>query len=79
MIYAGIAGIIGSSLSFIIRLELMTGSPVYFIGEYHQYNTVITGHALVKIFFFVKPFLIGGMGNWLVPIKIRCPDKAKPR
>ena len=79
IIFGGISGIVGSSLSFIIRLELMNGSEIYFLGENHEYNVVITGHALVMIFFFVMPFLIGGKGNWLVPIKIGCPDMAFPR
>ena len=50
IIFAGLSGIVGSSLSFKIRLELKSGGEVYFLGENHQYNVVITGHALLKIF-----------------------------
>lgn len=63
IIFAGLSGIVGSSLSFKIRLELKSGGEVYFLGENHQYNVVITGHALLKIFFMVKPALMGGFGK----------------
>jgi heme/copper-type cytochrome/quinol oxidase subunit 1 len=63
LLFAGIAGIIGSALSFIIRLELSGGGQVYFLGNYDQYNVVITAHAVVMIFFLVMPALIGGFGK----------------
>lgn len=63
LLFAGIAGIIGSALSFIIRLELSGGGQIYFLGNYDQYNVVITAHAVVMIFFLVMPALIGGFGK----------------
>jgi cytochrome c oxidase subunit 1 len=59
LIFAALAGLVGSSLSFMIRLELAGGGNVYFLGT-HDYNVTITGHAIIKIFFKVKPALIGG-------------------
>lgn len=79
IIFAGLSGLVGSSLSFKIRKELSGGGNVYFLGNYHDYNVTITGHAILKIFFKVKPAKIGGFGNWLVPVKIGCKDMAKPR
>jgi len=54
---------IGTGLSAIIRLELAnTGSP--FLNHNTQaFNVVITAHAILMIFFFVMPALVGGFGN----------------
>lgn len=69
IIFAGLSGLVGSSLSFKIRKELAGGGNVYFLGNYHDYNVTITGHAIQKIFFKVKPAKIGGFGKVLKILK----------
>jgi len=43
------------------------------------YNAVISSHALIMIFFFVIPMLIGAFGNWIIPIILGAPDLCFPR
>lgn len=81
IIFGIYSAIIGTVLSIIIRMELSSSGIQYIRSEkYGQiYNILITAHAIYMIFMFVMPVLIGGFGNYLVPIMIGAPDMAFPR
>jgi cytochrome c oxidase subunit 1 len=78
MIFAAIAGTVGTGLSIWMRLNLQHPGS-HFVHDGQQWNVMITGHGLIMIFFMVMPTLIGGFGNWFVPIMIGAPDMAFPR
>jgi cytochrome c oxidase subunit 1 len=95
LIFAIIAGVIGSSLSGVMRMELQEPGIQIFHGlaslvyglsgdaaldaGKQMYLVFTTAHALVMIFFMVMPAMIGGFGNWFVPLMIGAPDMAFPR
>ncbi len=77
LIFAIVASIIGVSMSIAIRIELMYPGVQFFSNT--EYNVFVTNHGLIMIFFVVMPALIGGFGNWMVPLMIGAPDMAFPR
>ena len=77
--FACFAGLLGAAFSIILRMELQAPGDQFFNGNYQMYNTFITAHAMLMVFFMIMPALIGGFGNWFVPIMIGAPDMAFPR
>ncbi len=84
LVFAVVSGLIGTTFSVLMRLELQDpGVQFLFDAEGAMdgqlWNVMITAHGLVMVFFTVMPALIGGFGNWFVPLMIGAPDMAFPR
>jgi cytochrome c oxidase subunit I len=79
LLFAICAGLIGGAFSIIMRYNLMRPGDVLFADNHQLYNVIITAHGLIMVFFTVMPALIGGFGNWIVPLMIGSPDMAFPR
>src|SRR5918993_808182 len=84
LVFSIFAALIGATFSVVMRLEMLQPGVQYFNSpdgtpNGHLWNTVVTAHGLLMIFFVVMPALIGGFGNWFVPLMIGAPDMAFPR
>ena len=77
LILAIFGGILGGLFSVMMRAQLMHINV--FGGNWQMYNVSITAHAVLMVFFMIMPGLMGGFGNWFVPLMIGAPDMAFPR
>lgn len=79
LIFSVLAGLIAGLFSVVMRMELQEPGLQILGGDHQFYNVLITAHGLIMVFFVVMPALIGGFGNWFVPLMIGAPDMAFPR
>src|SRR5882762_9265185 len=84
--------LLGASLAMLIRWQLGypgkalpgmgTLAPAGMPGGHmlpDYYHMLFTMHATIMIFFAVIPLLMGGFGNYVVPLMIGAEDMAFPR
>jgi cytochrome c oxidase subunit 1 len=78
LIFAVAASVVGIGLSLLMRIELQQpGMQIFADGQ--AWNVAVTAHGVVMVFFVIMSALIGGFGNYFVPIMIGAPDMAFPR
>ena len=78
LLFSVFAAVIGVALSVLMRMELQSPG-LQFFSDGQTWNSIVSAHGLIMVFFVVMPALIGGFGNWFVPIMIGAPDMAFPR
>lgn len=77
LIFSVFAGMIGTAFSILIRLELAAPGVQFLQGDHQLFNVIISAHAFIMIFFMVMPGLVGGFGNYLLPVQCGAPDLNK--
>jgi cytochrome c oxidase subunit 1 len=73
-------GIVGGLLSYAIRAQL-AGQEIPGVGALGPgpYNTVVTMHGTIMIFWVAMPLLLAALGNFLIPLMVGARDMAFPR
>src|SRR3984957_15023945 len=75
LIFAVVGGTVGGILSGIMRAQLNAPNN-HIVEPGQEWNAIVTSHGLLMIFFSVMPALIGGFGNWFIPLMMGAPDMA---
>jgi cytochrome c oxidase subunit 1 len=73
ILLAVVAGLIGAGLSLWLRVP---AGPVAAVASW---RAIALQHGSILLFFSVLPALLGGFGNWFVPLQIGAHDTAFPR
>lgn len=63
LVFAAWSGVIATTMSMLIRMELSNPGPGILQGNGQLYNVLITAHGLLMLFFVVMPALMGGFGE----------------
>jgi cytochrome c oxidase subunit 1 len=73
---------IGGFFAYVFRMQLaFPGKDVPFWGQVSptEYNSLVTNHGTIMIFWVAMPVLIAAFGNYLIPLMLGCDDMVFPR
>jgi heme/copper-type cytochrome/quinol oxidase subunit 1 len=73
------SGFLGFVLSVFVRLECSVVSFCVLFGDFHLYSCIVSVHGLVMVFGFIMPVLLGGFGNFCIPLCLGVCDLVLPR
>jgi cytochrome c oxidase subunit 1 len=74
--------LIGGFMAYAFRMQ--NGFPGMEVPGYglvspNEYNSLVTNHGSIMIFWVAMPVLIAAFGNYLIPLMIGCDDMVFPR
>jgi cytochrome c oxidase subunit 1 len=82
-LFTGIAmGLIGGFFAYVFRMQMAyPGMDVPFWGLVSpaDYNSLVTNHGTIMIFWVAMPVLVAAFGNFLIPLMIGCDDMVFPK
>lgn len=79
IVFGALSGFLGTAFSVAVRLELASPGANLLAGEHHLFNVIVTAHALLMVFYLVMPVLVGGFGNYFLPVQVGAVDIAFAR
>jgi cytochrome c oxidase subunit 1 len=75
-------GLIGAFFAYVFRMQLAfpgVDVPGFGIVSPADYNSLVTNHGAIMIFWVAMPVLLAAFGNYLIPLMIGCDDMVFPR
>src|SRR5689334_7103227 len=82
-LFTGMAmAIIGGFMAYVFRFQdAFPGAQVPGFGQVSpaEYNSLVTNHGTIMIFWVAMPVLIAALGNYLIPLMLGCDDMVFPR
>jgi heme/copper-type cytochrome/quinol oxidase subunit 1 len=66
-------------LSIAVRAEQLGLTDQALFGDHQFYNVLFSYHAILMIFFFVMPSILGGFANLRLPQLLGVPELVFPR
>ncbi len=81
--FTGMAmALIGGFFAYVFRMQLaFPGMEVPFYGMVSptEYNSLVTNHGTIMIFWVAMPVLVAAFGNYLIPLMVGCDDMVFPK
>ncbi len=74
--------LIGGFMVYAFRMQLAfpgEAVPGFGVVSAGTYNSLVTNHGTIMIFWVAMPVLIAALGNFLIPLMIGCDDMVFPR
>ncbi len=82
-LFTGMAmALIGGYMAYVFRMQAAFPGehvPGFGVVSPGQYNSLVTNHGSIMIFWVAMPVLIAAFGNFLIPLMVGCDDMVFPR